>query len=147
MGFYSLSRSNITLSTSNDSLTFLPATGRSIQLIEFSVGGMATTATAQNIQIARSSGGTTPSAGVTAQPLREAQAAAGFTNATAWVAQPTINQVLLRIPCNAHGGLYRWIDTEEMTLVWIDGNTSEQMSIRGEVGAGSVSFHCIVEEW
>lgn len=145
-GFYSLSRAAVALSTANDSLTILPATGRTIELIEFSIGGVQATATGNVVLIARSAGGTTPSAGVTAEPMREAQAAAGFTNATAWVAQPTLGPILLRFPVSSNGGLYRWVQTEETNIIFIDSNTNEQLSIRSETGTGTMSFHCIVEE-
>jgi hypothetical protein len=147
VGFYSLSRSNIALSTTLDTITLIPATGRSIELIEFSIGGIATTASGMVVRIARSSGGTTPSAGVTAQPLREAQAAAGFTNATAWVAQPTLGPELLQIPVNANGGLYRWVVTLETVIIFIDGNTNENLSVRSGVGTAAISFHMIVDEY
>jgi hypothetical protein len=147
VGFYSLSRSNISLSTSADSVTILPATGRSIELIEFSIGGEATGAAGMEVVVSRSSGGTTPSAGVTAQPLREGQVAAGFTNATAWAAQPTLGPSLLRIPVNANGGIYRWVVTLETVIVFIDGNTNGRLSVRSAVGTAAISFHMIVDEY
>jgi hypothetical protein len=147
VGFYSLSRSNVSLVTSADTITLIPATGRTIELLEFSIGGNATAASGMEVAIARSSGGTTPSAGVTAQPLREGQSAAGFTNATAWVAQPTLGPVLLRIPVNANGGLYRWVATEEAPAIFVDGNTNDQLSVRSAVGTAAISFHMIVFEF
>lgn len=144
-GFYSLSRAAVALNVTDDSLTVLPATGRTVELIEFSIGGVQATATANVVQIARSTGGVTPGGAVTAQPLREAQAAAGFTNATTWGTQPTLGPVLLRIPVSSNGGLYRWVQTEDGNIVFIDGNTNKQLSIRSETGTGTMSFHCIVE--
>lgn len=147
-GFYSLSRSNTALPAStNDFLTILPATARTFRVIEISVGGMATASAANELQLARSSAGTTPGGAVTAQPLQEAQAAAGFTNATTWAAQPTIGPVLLRIPVNANGGLYRWVRPPGVDHVFVDGDTNEQASFRPAVGTSAVSFHTIVEEY
>jgi hypothetical protein len=146
-GFFSLSRSNVALSTTNDFLTIIPATARTFDLIEVSVGGIGTASAANELQIARSSGGNTPGGAVTAQPLREAQAAAGFTNATTWTTQPTLGPVLLRLPVNANGGIYRWVRPPGQVITFIDSNTNEMLSARSAVGTSSVSVHIIVEEF
>ena len=148
MGIYSLSRSNFTLpSSGNDALTVIPASGRSIEVCELSVGGLGNTASAAHAFLARSSGGTTPGGAVTAQPLREAQAAAGFTNATTWSAQPTLGPVLLRLTVNANGGIYRWVRPPGQNMTFIDGNANEQLSFRPAVGTSTMTFHTIVEEF
>jgi len=146
-GFYSLSRSNVALSTTNDHLTILPAATRTFDLIETSVGGMGTASAANELQVARSSGGTGGGGAVTAQPLREAQAAAGFTNFTTWAMQPTLGPVLLRLPVNANGGIYRWVRPPGQVITFIAGNTNPQLSFRSAVGTSSVSFHAIIEEF
>jgi hypothetical protein len=146
-GFFSLSRSNVALSTTNDLVTVIPATARTFDLIEVSVGGMGTASAANELQAARSAGGNTPGGALTAQPLREAQAAAGFTNATTWTTQPTLGPVLLRLPVNANGGIYRWVRPPGQVITFIDSNTNEQLSFRSAVGTSNVSFHTIVEEF
>ena len=147
MGFYSLSRTNTALSTTNDFLTVIPATTRTFDLIEVSLGGMGTASAANELQVARSTGGTTSGGAVTAQPLREAQAAAGFTNATTWTMQPTLGPVLLRLPCNANGGIYRWVRPPGQVITFVDGNTNEQLSLRSATGTSSISLHLILEEF
>jgi hypothetical protein len=147
-GFYSLSRSNVALPASTDDfLTIIPAASRQFELIETSLGGMATTSAAGELAAGRSSGGTTPGGAVTAQPLREKQAAAGFTNATTWAAQPTLGPILLRIPVNANGGLYRWVRVPGMNILFVAGDTNPQLSFRPASGTPTVSFHALVEEF
>lgn len=147
-GFYSLSRNNTALPVStSDFLTILPAASRQVQLIEVSLAGMDTASAGNSLQVARSTGGTTPGGAVTAQPLREKQAAAGFTNATTWAAQPTLGPVLLLIEVNANGGLYRWVRPPGMDLLFVAGDTNAQLSFRPATGTSTVSFHCVVEEF
>lgn len=144
-GFYSLSRSNTALPAStNDFLTILGASARTLRLAEASIGGMGTASAANELQVARSSAGTTPSGGVTAAPMRVNQVAAGFTNATAWVAQPTLGNVLVRLPINANGAIYRWVRPQWMDAEWI---STDQISYRPATGTSLVSFHTLVEEF
>lgn len=147
MGFYSLSRSNVALNTSNDLLTIIPASSRQVDLIEATVGGMGTASAANELGVHRSSGGTTPGGAVTAQPAREAQAAAGFTNATTWAAQPTLGPVLFRMPVNANGGILRKVRVPGQNWTFIAGNTNPQISFRSIVGTSNVTFETIVEEF
>lgn len=147
-GFYSLSRNNTALPAStNDFLTIIPASSRQFQLIEVSLAGMDTASAANSLQVARSTAGTTGGAAVTAQPLREKQAAAGFTNFTTWSVQPTLGPILLLIEVNANGGLYRWVRPPGMDLLFVAGDTNAQLSFRPITGTSLVSFHAIVEEF
>jgi hypothetical protein len=146
-GFYSLSRASAALSTTNDHLTIIPAASRTFDLIEVSIGGLGTASAANVLLTSRSSGGTGGGGAVTAQPLREAQAAFGGTNFTTWAMQPTLGPTLLRLPVNANGGIYRWVRPPGMVTTFIAGNTNPQLSFRSETGTSSISFHTIVEEF
>lgn len=142
-GFYSLSRSNVALSTTADSVTIICAASRRLRLVEVSIGGMGTASAANELSVARSTGGTTGSAALTAAPLLTDQAAAALSNFTAWVAQPTLGNVLLRLPVNANGGVYRWVARPGSE---IELRNSEQLSLRSAVGTSNVSFFALVEE-
>lgn len=142
-GFFTLSRTNVALSTTNDVLTIVGASARTLRLWEVAITGMGTASAANELQVARSTTGTTPSAGVTAVPTLTNQVAAGFTNATAWVAQPTLGNIFLRLGVNANGGVYRWVTPPAMLFLTVG---TEQLSFRSAVGTSNVSFHVIVEE-
>jgi len=144
MAHYAMSVSNTALSTSNDLLTLIAAANRRIRVVEISVGGMGTASAANELRVARSTGGTTPSGGVSMEPLEPDSAAAGFTNATAWAAQPTIGNVMLRIPVNANGGVYRWVARPGEEII---ARNSGQISLRSAVGTSSVSLHVVVDEF
>ena len=120
MGYYSLSRSNTALPAStNDFLTVIGAASRTFRLIEVSIGGMGTASAANELAVARSTNGTTSGGAVTNVPLQVNQVASGFTNATTWTTQPTLGNVILRIPVNANGGLYRWVRPPTIDFVFL----------------------------
>lgn len=145
MGFYSLSRSNTALPAStNDFITIIGAAARTFRLIEASIGGMGTASAANELAIGRSTNGTTSGGAVTNVPLQVNQVAAGFTNATTWTTQPTLGNVLLRLPVNANGGLYRWVRPPTVDYVFL---TTDQASFRPATGTSTVSFHATVEEF
>ena len=146
-GLYTLFVDNGTQSTSNDALTIIPASARSFELVEISIGGMATASAANSTMVARSTGGTTPGGSVTARPHRVNQAAAGFTNATTWAAQPTSPQELVIIPWNANGGLYRWVRIPGDNIIFADADTNKNLTVRGKTGTSAFSFHVMVEEF
>lgn len=143
-GFYNLSRSNTAFNTAQDFLTIVGVAGRTFRLIEVSLGGMATASAANELTVARSTNGTGAGGAVTAVPLQVNQSASGFTNATTWTTQPTQGNIILRIPCNANGGLYRWVRPPGVDHVFL---TTDQASYRPAVGSSNMSFHTIVEEY
>lgn len=148
MGMYTLSRSNLALPVSTDDLlTIIPATNRSFDLIEASIGGMGTVSAAGELQVARSNGGVTPTVPVAHEPHREAQAAAALSSATTWGTQPTLGDVIARLTVNANGGVYRWIRLPGQIITFSDGDTDKNLSFRAAVGTPVVSFHTIVEEF
>lgn len=140
---YSLSRSNTALSTSNDFMTIIAASNRSIQINEVSFGGMATASAACEVAVARSTGGTTGGGALTAVGLNSANPTAAMTVNTTWSAQPTIGNVILRLPVNANGGIYRWVAVPGGEIL-IPGGA--QITIRSIVGTSNVSAHVIVTE-
>lgn len=144
MSLYSVSRSNVALSTTNDLMTFLAPTNRRIRIVEISIGGMGTASAANELLVARSTGGTTGGGALTAEPLDPDSAAAGSTVNTTWAAQPTVGNVLLRLPVNANGGIYRWVARPGEELV---ARNAGQLSLRSAVGTSNVSAHVVFEEF
>lgn len=144
MALYSVSRSNVALSTTNDLCTLTAASNRRVRIVEISIGGMGTASAANELQVARATGGTTPGGNLTAEPLEIDSAAAGFTVPTTWAAQPTVGNVLLRLPVNANGGIYRWVARPGEEVV---ARNAGMISFRSAVGTSNVSFHLIVEEF
>ena len=143
MFLYSLSRSNTALSTTNDFVTILANANRALEIAEISFVGMATASAANEIFVARSTGGTTGGGALTAVPLHSSAPSAAFTNFTTWSAQPTAGNVILRLGVNANGGVYRWVRTPNLRVI-IPANT--QISIRSAVGTSNMSAHIVVEE-
>jgi hypothetical protein len=146
---YSLTRSNTALSTTADLLTLISAAAKALRVWEISIGGMGTASTAQELLVARvSAAGVTGSGALTAVPMNPASPAGAFTNFTGWTTQPTVSNVLLRLPVNANGGIYRWValNPESAILIPAGGAAAGTLSFRSAVGTGNVSFHAIVEE-
>lgn len=144
MSLYSVSRSNVALSTSNDLMTFVAPANRRIQILEISIGGMGTASAANELNVARSTGGTTGGGALTSEPLDPDSVAAGSTVYTTWSAQPTVGNSLLRLPVNANGGIYRWVARPREELV---ARNSGQISMRSAVGTSNVSVHVVYEEF
>ena len=145
---YTLSRSNTALSTTADWLTLISAATRSLRIREIGFGGMATASAANEVGIARVSvAGTTGGGALTAVPLNPNAAAAGFTNFTTWSAQPTLGNVILRLPLNANGGVFRWVAPPGMEIEVPGGNNAAgSISIRSIVGTSNVTGYVVVEE-
>jgi hypothetical protein len=125
MSLYTVSQLNFSVSsTANDIFTIVPTASRIIQLIEFSVSGMATASSASCINIyAITTAGTTGTSPLTPQPLNPAYAPAStVTVSTAWTGQPTIGtQPLVPLAVNGNGGVYRWVARPDEVVLAIGG--------------------------
>jgi hypothetical protein len=143
MPLYAVSRSNVALSTTADLMTFLSAASRFCKIWEISVGGMGTSSAANEVLVATSSGGTTGGGALTLEPLDPDSPAGVTTVNTTWSAQPTIGDVLLRLPVNANGGIYRWVARPGQEL---KARGAGQISLRSAVGTSNVSIHVVFEE-
>jgi len=142
--FYALARSSFALSTVNDALTLIGASGRRLYVVEISLAGLGTVSAANEIGVFRSTAGTTGSAAVTVEEVITDTPAQGFTNFTAWSVQPTLTgSGILRLGVNANGGVYRWVARPGTEL---ELKSTEQLSIRGITGSSNLSMHVIVAE-
>ena len=139
---YSVSRANAALPAGDDFLTITAPATHALKIHEISAGGMGTASSANEINVARSTGGTTPVA-VTPTPLDPNDTAAAFTAASSWATPPTLGAVVLRLPVNANGGVYRWVAKPGCEIVI---PPSGQLSIRGAGSTSVVNAMALVEE-
>jgi hypothetical protein len=145
MSTYSSTVSNAALSTSADILTITPAASRQIQLVEVSIGGMATASAANELSVSYvTTAGITPGAGVINKFGVYAPAAAS-TVAVSWATQPLIaNGSILRLPVNANGGIYRWVARPGEEINAVGGLAGFLgLSFRGSIAGGNVTITCI----
>jgi hypothetical protein len=139
---YSVSRTAAALSTTNDLMTITAPATRALKIWEIRLYGQGTTSVANEVAIARSTGGATPVA-ITPTPLATLSPAAGFTAASSWTTQPTLGVVIRRIGVNQNGAI--------SPIIALPGNEidvppSGQVSIRSLVGTGTVACEMVVEE-
>ena len=139
---YSASKVGTALSTTTDSLTITAPATRAVKIWEIRVFGQGTTSAANEILIARSTGGATPVA-ITPTPLATQASAAASTAAGSWTTQPTLGVTIRRVGVNSNGAY--------SPLVFMPGTEIEippsgQVSFRSAVGTGSVTIDVIFEE-
>lgn len=143
---YSVSRSNIALSTTTDILTITAATGRSLRIKEINIGGMGTASAANELGVYRPGTlGVTPVA-LTAEKTNPNQVAPSFTAASGWTTQPVVTATapIIRVPVNSNGGVYRWVSTPN-TEIEVPGGA--QLSFRSVIGTGLMTITVLVEEF
>ena len=147
MSIYTASVSNVTLSTSNDSITLTPGANRRIQLLSVSVGGMGTASAANELGVFQvTTVGVTGAGAITPNACSGdglAPASASTVN-TAWTTQPVVGGEIISLPVNSNGGLYRYkfAPDEPVYAVGLAAATrvTPQISFRSKVGTGSVSI-------
>ena len=122
----------------------ITGSGRRIAIKQIIIGGLGTASAANVVQVARSSGGTTGGGAITPVLLHSTDGASANTVVnTTWSGQPTLGNVLLRLPVNANGGVIVWTAPPGME---IEARNAEQISLRSEVGTSNVSITVIFEE-
>jgi len=141
---YSYTVSNVSLSTTADTMTIIPPSNRRIQVLEISIAGMGTTSAANELGVYRSSGGTTGGGALTGVKFSSDAPTAGSTVNTTWSAQPTLAGKVLALGVNSNGGIYRWVAAPGEEIESRGG--VDQISLRSAVGTGSVSVHVVVQE-
>src|ERR1051326_1472353 len=105
MAIYTVSRSNVTLNTSNDIMTVIGASGHTMKLRRVSLYGLGTASAANEIVVQRSTGGTTGGGAITpGKTGTTKQGAANFVVDTTWGTQPSLtsNEILARMGVNAN---------------------------------------------
>jgi hypothetical protein len=138
MASYTVTRSNVAISTTADLLSLVAAAGRRVLIRAITIVGMGTTSVAQELMLQRSTGGATPSGGITPEKGDPDTPASGVNAYTAWVTQPTLSGTPSeRMAFNSNGGVFmkRWPPGLEPRIAG-----GAQMSIRSAVGTGNCTI-------
>lgn len=139
---YNVTKIATAVSTTNDSLTITAPAGRSLRILALRAYGGGAASAANELLIARSTGGVTPVA-ITPVPLNADSAAATFTAAGSWTTQPTIGVTIDRIGVNANGNY--------VPLIFPPGQEIEipgggQVTIRSASGTSLITLSATVEQ-
>jgi hypothetical protein len=147
MGRYIVSQTNITPTAGNDIVTIVSAASRRLRVVQVSISGRGSSSAAQQIQVGRSTGGTTPGGAITPGKADHVdQAAAAFTAPTTWAAQPTLDtNTAKQLGWNALGGANHWNPPKGQML---EARNGEEISIRASAGVTfqAMSVDVVVEE-
>jgi hypothetical protein len=140
---YRVTRVSTALNTAQDIMTITAPAGRSLRILEISMGAMGTASAANEVGVYRSTGGTTPTA-ITPVPTHPDFAAATFTAAGGWATHPTTGVVLDRLAVNANGGGIQKPLVFPGFAIEIPGGG--QVSIRSVSGTSNVVVSLLVEQ-
>jgi hypothetical protein len=143
---YIVKQQNITPTAGNDILTVLSIASRRGRIVEVSVSGRGTSSAAQQIEVGRSTSGSTGGGALTPGKFdHNDEPAAAFTYNTTWSVQPTLDTHSEVIGWNALGGANRWIPPKGSGFEFRNG---EQISIRASSGVTfqACSISVVIEE-
>lgn len=143
---YLIKQQNVTPTAGNDILTILSIANRRGRVVEVSVAGRGTSSAAQQIEVGRSTSGTTGGGAVTPDKFDHAdEPAPAFTYYTTWSTQPTLSTNSEVIGWNALGGANRWIPPKGSG---IEIRNLDQISIRASSGVSfqAMSLSVVFEE-
>jgi len=146
MGRYAVSRDNVTPVGGQDVLTIITSASRRARIVEISVAGRGSSSAAQQLQVGRSTAGTTPGGAIVPSKFDNTdQPAANFTTATTWAAQPTLETNYEVVGWNALGGANRWIPPRGVAL---EARNAETISVRAPSGPTyqAMSLSAVIEE-
>lgn len=143
MPLYTVTRTSSALSTTNDSITFVASGTKPLRVYIVSGVGMGTASAANEVAVARSSGGTTGGGGITPSPVNSGSGSASFNAYTTWSSQPTLGAILWRLGINANGGVDKF---NAIPGAEIQVPVSGQLSIRSASGTSNVAWSVLVEE-
>lgn len=145
MPLFSVNRGSTALSTSNDLVTIVASASKPLRILMAKLGGMGTTAAANEVLMQRSTGGTGGGGGITPAKINTGSAAASFNAYTTWSGQPslTANEVLHRFTVNANGGIDPFV---ALPGGEISVPVSGQVSFRSAAGTSNAVINLMVEE-
>ena len=90
MALFAVTKTGAALSTTADLVTIVAAAGKPLRVLYAELSGLGSSSAPNEVQIARSTGGTTPGGAITAEPLA-GSGVASFAAYTSWSAQPTLD--------------------------------------------------------
>ena len=136
---YSATQTSTALSTSADAISLKAAAARSFILREFTMSGMGTSSSANEVQLARNTGGTIATA------LAGLNASAPTSGTSFGVGQgTTVTTTLYRFALNANGVLFRWVGPPGACFE-VQGAT--QLGWRSVSGTSNAVSSCTIEEF
>lgn len=150
MAVYSVGREGLTVPASPAPIiTYKSAANIVARVLEWFIGGEATSSTVNRMVVRRSStDGTTPTAQTPAK-LSSSQPAAQGTSATAFSGNPTLAAApgLLSFALNVFGAVMRWVAAPGQEN-YVQGSTAgnDELGLYGPSGTGAISMHALVEE-
>lgn len=135
---YGASQTSTAVSATNDSVS-LKAVNRSFLLREFVVSGLGTASAANELALARNTGGT-----VTTDMLPKNTQAPATSITKFGVGQATtLTTVLIRFGVNANGALFRWVAAPGLAP---EAGVAEQMGIKGISGSSLMATDMTIEQ-
>ncbi len=140
---YTVSRAKAALSTSNDHVTIVAASGKPLYIHSVSFEGADSASAGCEVLMSRSTVGTTGGGAITPTPNDPGSAAASFAAYTTWSVQPTIGVTIWRFGVNANGGTSKR-ETPPGMAFWVP--ALGQVSFRSATGTSNVVFNCQIEE-
>jgi hypothetical protein len=132
------------LSTTADLVTIIPPSGGRFRVVDWYLGGMDTTSTANDVGFYRSTAGTTGASGITPTKTSTNSPAASSTVWTAWTTQPTLGAKIMDAALNSNGGAVRMPSIPDGAAEFISG--TDQLSVRSVSGTGNVAGWLLIEE-
>lgn len=148
MPMYNVNNAGFTPTAASTSLGLTASATTIDRVVEWFLGGEATSSTVNRMGVARSTTvGTTPTA-VTPALLNPRSAAAGFAGFSTFSTQPAFATVALAtLAFNAFGGVVRWVAAPGEEMYVVGGTAADtQISLRSISGAGVMSADVKVEE-
>ena len=143
-----IARDNVLPTGGNDILTYISAASRRARVVSVKVGGRGSTSAAQQLQVGRSTGGTTPGGAITPNKYDHTdQPVAIGTTATTWAAQPTLDTNFEVLNFNAVGGADR-LGPFTASKGPVEARNAENISIRAPSGPTyqNMSISVVIEE-
>ncbi len=137
MALFTVTRTSSALSTTADTITIVASATKPLRVLYAEASGMGNASAANEIVIARSTGGTTPGGAITPAPLA-GSGAASFTVYTSYSAAPSLGVVLHRLTVNANGGRDRFNPSPGLDIEVPAGG---QISIRSAAGTSNVTIN------
>lgn len=144
MPLYTVTRTSAALSTSNDLLTLVASATKPLRVLIADIKGMGTASAANEVLMARSTGGTTPGGAIAPEKVNSGSAAPALAAYTTWGAQPSLApQPLWRFGVNANGGVDKFV---AMPGAEFSVPVGGQVSFRSASGTSNVTIAVLVEE-
>lgn len=139
-----------TVSTTDAIFTVAAASSRKCILHEVSVGGEGTASAREEVMVSRvSAAGTGAATNQTPEKADPLSAAAGYTATTTYATtQPTASTVkMIRLSCNANGGIYRWVAKPGQEILIGNASADNVTMYFATATAADFSCHIAVEDF